>query len=53
MALSLRPDGVGYHAVLSESLRGEGRMDEANVENSLELRLRLAQQRQAGPARNP
>ena len=46
IALGLRYDGVGYHAVLSQSLRGEGRTDEANAENALELRLRLAQQRQ-------
>ena len=45
-ALSLNPNGVGYHAALSDSLRGEGRLDEANAENALELRLRLAQQRQ-------
>jgi Tfp pilus assembly protein PilF len=43
-ALSLRPEGVGYHATLAESLHGEGRVEEANAENSLELRLRMAQQ---------
>jgi len=47
-AISLRYDGVGYHSALSESLLGEGRMDEAKSENALELRLRLAQQRANG-----
>jgi tetratricopeptide (TPR) repeat protein len=44
-ALSVNYQGVGYHYVLSESLRGEGRTDEAKSESALELRLRLAQQR--------
>jgi tetratricopeptide (TPR) repeat protein len=47
-AISLRYDGVGYHSALSESLRGQGRIDEARSENALELRLRLAQQRANG-----
>ena len=47
-AISLRYDGVGYHSALSESLRGQGRIDEATRENALELRLRLAQQRANG-----
>ncbi len=42
-ALSLDFNGVGYHSVLSESLLGEGRAEEAKAENALELRLRLAQ----------
>jgi tetratricopeptide (TPR) repeat protein len=45
IALALRPEGVGYHTVLSMGLRGEGRVEEANAENLLELHLRLAQQR--------
>jgi tetratricopeptide (TPR) repeat protein len=44
-ALSLNSDGIGYRAALAESLRGEGRIDEAKSENAIELRLRLAQQR--------
>ncbi|MGC2209467.1 MAG: hypothetical protein WA532_05065 [Candidatus Korobacteraceae bacterium] len=47
-AIGLRYDGVGYHSVLSESLSGEGRIDEAESENALELRLRMAQQRANG-----
>jgi tetratricopeptide (TPR) repeat protein len=47
-AISLRYDGVGYHSELSESLRGEGRIDEATRENALEMRLRMAQQRANG-----
>ena len=34
IALGLRYDGVGYHAVLSQSLRGEGQVDEADAENA-------------------
>jgi tetratricopeptide (TPR) repeat protein len=48
MALSLNYNGVGYHSTLAESLRGQGRIDEAKNENALELRLRLAQQRANG-----
>ena len=44
IALSLRGDGVGYHATLSQSLLGEGRVKEARSENAIELRLRMAQQ---------
>jgi tetratricopeptide (TPR) repeat protein len=43
-ALSVRYDGVGYHSALSQSLQGEGRVEEARTENALELHLRLAQQ---------
>lgn len=42
-ALALRPDGAGFHAILSTCLRAEGRIDEATAENLLELRLRLAE----------
>jgi tetratricopeptide (TPR) repeat protein len=44
IALGLQYDGVGYHSVLSASLRGEGRLDEAVRENALEMQLRMAQQ---------
>jgi tetratricopeptide (TPR) repeat protein len=44
-AISLRYDGVGYHSTLSDSLSGQGQVDEAKSENALEMRLRLAQQR--------
>jgi hypothetical protein len=50
MALSLNPDGAGYHATLGGSLRGEGRIDEAQSENATELRLRLAQQKRGAGA---
>jgi protein O-mannosyl-transferase len=53
IAIGLSDDGVGYHSMLSESLRGEGRIDEAKSENALELRLRLAQQRANGLAPRP
>ena len=43
-ALSLNYNGAGYHLMLSRCLFGEGRAEEAKVENALELRLRLAQQ---------
>jgi tetratricopeptide (TPR) repeat protein len=52
-ALSLRPDGVGYHEALAESLSGEGRLDEARAENATELRLRMAQQRTNGWGAHP
>jgi tetratricopeptide (TPR) repeat protein len=52
-ALSLRPDGVGYHEALAESLSGEGRMDESRAENATELRLRVAQQRSNGWGAHP
>ncbi len=42
-AISLNFDGAGYHAILSECLRGEGRREEAIAENALEMRLRMAQ----------
>jgi tetratricopeptide (TPR) repeat protein len=48
LALSLNYNGVGYHSTLAESLRGQGRTDEATRENALELRLRLEQQRANG-----
>ena len=47
-ALSLRPDGVGYHEALAECLSGEGRLDESRAENATELRMRIAEQRSNG-----
>jgi 4-amino-4-deoxy-L-arabinose transferase-like glycosyltransferase len=44
IALALNYKGVGYHAVLADSLRGEGLADEAKAESTTELKLRLAQQ---------
>lgn len=44
-AMALNPDGTGYHETLSECLRGEGKLDEANAENLLELRENLARLR--------
>jgi tetratricopeptide (TPR) repeat protein len=44
-ALSLDANGVGYHAVLSKVLLGEGHADEAKAENALELHLRLTQRK--------
>jgi 4-amino-4-deoxy-L-arabinose transferase-like glycosyltransferase len=52
-ALSLRPDGVGYHEALAESLSGEGRLSEARAENATELRLRVAQQRANSEGSHP
>jgi protein O-mannosyl-transferase len=43
MAISLDFNGVGYHVTLSQSLRGQGRTNEANAENALELQLGMAQ----------
>jgi tetratricopeptide (TPR) repeat protein len=45
MAIAVKFDGVAYHAILAESLRGQGRIDEAAAEGALELRLRLAKAR--------
>jgi len=42
-AVSLNFNGAGYHSVLAECLRGEGKKDEAVAENALEMRLRMAQ----------
>jgi len=44
-ALSLQPDGPGFHAALGQSLLGQGRMAEGKAEGALEIRLRLEQQR--------
>jgi tetratricopeptide (TPR) repeat protein len=52
-AISLVPDGVGYHSILSRTLAGEGRPEESKAENALELRLRLAQQRDHGLSAHP
>ena len=43
IAISLNFNGVGFHSALSQSVRGQGRTDEAKAENALELRLRMAQ----------
>lgn len=42
-AVSLNFNGAGYHSVLAECLRGEGKKEEAAAENALEMRLRMAQ----------
>ena len=42
MAIAINFDGPAYHTILAESLRGQGRIDEADAESRLELRLRLA-----------
>jgi tetratricopeptide (TPR) repeat protein len=54
MAIGLDFNGVGYHSTLAQSLRGQGRLDEAKAENALELHLRIAQQlHPAGPDTHP
>jgi tetratricopeptide (TPR) repeat protein len=42
-ALSLNFNAAGYHSVLSQCLRGEGKKEEALAENALEMRLVMAQ----------
>jgi tetratricopeptide (TPR) repeat protein len=53
MAISLNPDGVGYHSILSRVLAGEGFAEEAKAEDVLELSMRLAQHRNRGLSAHP
>jgi Tfp pilus assembly protein PilF len=52
-AISLRPDGVAYHSTLAQCLRGEGRIEQADGENAIEMRLRMAQLRANGAEEHP